>query len=256
MKAFSSFRMLSKKIIWNILWISISLFSCGPPKMISLKPRNTDTGTYVNGHYYIEKEQDSVFVKLAFLEQSGNTIGFDLLVNNESTMPVNIFPEQIFLLESDTDKSLRGFFSKAGAIDPEQQIASINAEIEKENKSYGTYAAISAVGGMADFIFDLATIGRKENKEEMEKREVARQEQKEREERTEIEHRQKLYILNVQKNEWSEHMLRKNTVFRKQSVCGKVLLPFYRQKKYATLVVPVHSHLVKFEFDIKEYFPR
>ena len=230
--------------------IPLLLTACGSPlKVFRLSPHGNAPGRYVNGQYFIRQEQDSVIAELAYGGRPGDNIAFNLTITNKGQKPVTIFPEQFFILLQDTLPRQAGTGNKHFLRDPEAELLAIDRRVDAENRSFGTSAAISGTTALLGFFVALATIAKKRTEAEIEKEKAERQAAWD---RAEAEHERTLCELNREHQKWSGTALRRNTLYKEQTVSGSLTFPFLSGYKYLTVVVFIEGHPLVFGFDQQE----
>jgi len=245
----------------GIAILSVYLAGCTEPEtLFRMEPVSNNTVWY-RGEQYQSKTADSISVTIAFENEFQGTATFYIVIANMSSDTILASPENIFLTGTamkvdqrinyvnnvasyDTSISVDTLF----AVNPENQLAGLNQQAAQSNATYANDMGLDAATGLLRLVGDVATIGQKKSPEQRREEEHGERKQEAEENNEQLQYSAQMNSIDAQRDYWANAVLRKTTLFPNTAIGGKVDFPIDQNLKLFTIVVPVGSKRVEFEF--------
>lgn len=216
-------------------------------QVYKLKPTEGQTEVWENGVSVVSTDvNNQMKVSMAYDQVYGRNLGFDVAMTNLSTDTLIIDPAKFHYLGLLANNDTLPVPIKA--LNPHQQLSSIDEKIAKEDKRHANEAGCQGCLGLLGVVGDVA--GSFKQKGESEADWKARQRQMEddrryREQRSEdetIRHERTIGDLSRGKDYWQTVALQKNTLLANDFKRGKIFLPYNQVIK--ALHIFYDGHLV------------
>jgi hypothetical protein len=225
------------------LFFLINLLGCSPT-IVKLSPLY-DNITWYRGKQFIELKNERLKMWVIFDRVEIRYYVFDIEILNNSEKDFLIDPNNFYYAIMRTKNNDTTYQAKIPAVDPESKIIQINKSITGENQSYAVSSGLGALIGLAGIFVDAANIGQNSAEDE-EAIDVILDDHFSQMEESRISHEITMQNLNDQRDYWEFEPLRKTTLFKDESISGKVFFPIYKSADYLKFYFPFGDTVFSF----------
>jgi|GEM_PF-5906802 len=213
----------------SLLWL---MNSCASIPVATMQPVNIPT-TFNWGSEVVTFKENGLILQVAYVRSTDEHYIFDVEVQNASSYPQLVSPEDFFYQIMLAD-SLPPQDNRFPAINPEIKLLEINKTEARENAEERTSYLLELTSAVTNTAADLATINQEKTEEEIDRIEAERAERRNDFEQEERERAFYFHSLNEQRDYWENRMFRKTHIPHGFSLKGRVA--FYRlNNKYPFL---------------------
>jgi len=235
----------------SILSVGGLLSACGPSYFLTMKPTAENTIWY-EGREMVLQEQDSMLVQMSFVRYEGKELVFEAVVENGSSQPILVAPEQFFYQPVTTQAATAGtptnVPARVAAIDPEQRMRQLETTLAYESKEATKVSLGELLTTLGHITEDVVSIKKKETDEEVDEREQRQQSERNYYTNQRLEHSIAADQVRYKKEEVEQRLLRKNTLPPGQYIRGYVYFPRTDVADVIRVVVPVGEQPATFDF--------
>ncbi|HEY9166831.1 MAG TPA: hypothetical protein VIS48_11775 [Candidatus Kryptonia bacterium] len=231
----------------------VSFAGCVEPERLFRDEPLADSTTWYSGKQFQAATSDSITVSVAFENEIQRTVTFYMVVGNESSRNFLVAPEKFYYTGlAQVDDPFSGEelerLDTVYALDPESQLMSINKQVAQANATYATQSGLNAASALLQLVGDVATIGQNKTDEQQQNEEDLRRSRAESQMQNEADYDSKLNTLSDQRDFWANATLRKTTLFPNTAVGGRISFPVDMDLTKMTLVVPIDTTTIRFNF--------
>ncbi|QNE38737.1 hypothetical protein F1C16_03790 [Hymenobacter sp. NBH84] len=220
------------------------LSACGPSYFLTMKPTAADTIWY-EGREMMLQEQDSMLVQMSFVRYEGRELVFEAVVENGSSQPILVAPEQFYYQPVVTQAATAGTATnvpgRVAAIDPEQRMQQLETQLAYESKEATKVSFGELLTTLSHITENVASIKKEETEKEIDEREERQQSERDYYTNHRIDHSIAADQVRYTKEEVEQRLLRKNTLPPGQYIRGYVYFPRTDAADVIRVVVPVNE---------------
>ncbi len=232
-----------------LLLAVVLMHACAAPKsVIRLEPEREDV-KWLFGQSYVTDSLYGVVFEVAFDRAVQNQYWFDFNIINHSNMPILIDPVNFTYMAYDSLNN-RKLVQPLAAIDPEEQLMSIDKELSRNDARAQNHLGISLVAASVDIATGVATLS-----DDNPNNDYLRTNMYEEVQNEAIDNEIETQNLNSMREEWSQGTIRKTTLGSNYSMQGKVFFKSFPTADYIKLFIPVDDSRLEIIFNQRHHRP-
>lgn len=221
------------------LFISFGLLlSCSfsPRPVLEVTPL-VESDLWLFGREYVHNSTDSLTTVLAFSGISNNNYIFEFEIENGKTSSFLVDPSLFYYIPRSGKSNINS--GKIKAIDPEPQIQEINKIESRITAKNNSRQATNSLFMVLDLFSDISSINDPKSKGEQEEERIEDLERDAQEQDYDKRYKKRTHKLNVLRENWEFHALRKTTLLPGYSYQGLIFFPV----TYFDGVIELHFHI-------------
>lgn len=200
------------------------------------------------GREIIEKEDSVSYSWLSFEDYTDNEFVFHVFIYNKEQDEFVFNPADISIKYYDNHKNLLSR-KPQNAIDPEEQIESLNYAIEEREKSHDVSTGLNVAFALLSTVVDLTDDNDNDAGEVLENVVIFTDNQI----NEEIDYENDIDYLKANKRYWKNEVLRKTELSKDESVDGIFYIPFNKDAKFVKVSVPIGNSIHTYKFQQFEH---
>lgn len=235
------------KTIKLLLFSQLFIFACATPLPISQLVTESDQSRWIAGRQYTQLQGKDMSIGLSYYKNEGNTLIFDVMIDNYSDQEIHIDPTSIEIVSLDQSKHV---INRSLAIDPESKLLDYDRRASIQKADLANDASANFVLSATDLA---TTIAEERDPNLTEKEKDRRFNQRlywdEQDELATMRKEAYLESLKNTRQYWEEAPIRKTDMGPQEYIDGKIF--FHRIKSagfYQVIFKTATGEEFKFEF--------